>query len=78
MAKKDYDVVTEPEPAAPPPHVLTLHDGTRPVWVRKSSVEAFTTIGEPVVSFRVLLQSGATFFVNPTDEAKEALLDALI
>ena len=63
---------------APNPHVLTLLDGTRPDWVRKSAVEAFTTIGEPVVSFRVLLQSGTAFFVNPTDEAKEALLDALV
>jgi hypothetical protein len=80
MAKKSYDDVTEPEVAAapPPPHILTLMDGTRPVWVRKSAVEAFTTIGDPVVQFRVLLQSGTAFFVNPTDEAKDALLDALV
>lgn len=64
--------------AAPNPHVLTLQDGTRPVWVRKSAVEAFTTLGDPVASFRVLLGSGTAFFVNATDEAKDALLDALV
>jgi hypothetical protein len=79
MTKKTYDDVIEPEVAAvPPAHVLTLMDGTRPVWVRKTAVEAFTTIGDPVVSFRVLLGSGTAFFVNATDEAKEALLDALV
>ena len=85
MAKKttyDDDVVFDdpkhPDADAPPARVLTLLDGTRPVWVRKSSVEAFTTIGDPVVSFRVLLHSGTAFFVNATDDAKEALLDALV
>ena len=78
MAKKDYDVVTEPEPAAPAPHILTLMDGTRPVWVRKSAVEAFHGLGDPVTSIRVLLRSGQSLIVAWTDEAKEALLDALV
>jgi hypothetical protein len=84
MSKKttsyDDDVqVTEPEAAAEPrPRFLTAMDGTRPVWIRLSAIDAFHGLGDPVSSYRILLRSGQAFIVTATEEVKLELLDALV
>lgn len=83
MSKKttsyDDDVqVTEPEAAEPRPRFLTAMDGTRPVWIRLSAIDAFHGLGDPVSSYRILLRSGQAFIVTATEDVKLELLDALV
>lgn len=88
MSKKpstgyDDDVrMTEPDKvgaAEPRPRYVTAMDGTRPVWIRASAIDAVHGLGgEPPVSWRILLRSGQAFIVAATEDAKLELLDALV
>ncbi len=78
----DDDVrMTEPDKVGatePRPRFLTAMDGTRPVWIRLSAIDAFHGLGDPVSSYRILLRSGQAFIVTATEDVKADLLDALV
>ena len=73
MTESDKVGATEPRP-----RFLTAMDGTRPVWIRLSAIDAFHGLGDPVSSYRILLRSGQAFIVTATEDVKANLLDALV
>lgn len=75
---KHDDDVKDAEPAADAlASYVTVTDGTRPVYIRRIAIDAFYALGEPPVSFRIVLRSGEALIVNWSEAAKTALLDAI-
>jgi hypothetical protein len=64
------------------PNYITVLDGTNPVYIRPSAVDAIHGLGRPAddglpTAWRIVLRSGATFIVTGVELAKTQVLQAL-